>query len=118
MKKKYSVSSFSFPRDKEEVVEQAEAIATRERTSLSRLIISLLEAFVKTHAAGNPSFELNKWIEQPEFVGDPAVREQNDKWDRYLETCEENDLQALMGTFQKRYQQASSSWKKKKGFTK
>jgi hypothetical protein len=115
--KKYSVSSFSFPRDKEEIVEQAEEIANRERSSLSRLIISLLEDYVRTHAAGNPSFELNKWIEKPEFIGDPALRESNDKWDRYLDSCDEKDLQQLMGTFQKRLQQTNQSWKKKKGFT-
>ncbi len=118
MKKKYSVSSFSFPRDKEEIVEQAEIIAGRERSSLSRIIISLLEGYVKVHAAGNPSFELNKWMEQPEFVGDPALRETNEKWDRYLNTCDPNDLAQLMGTFEVRAKQAKHVFMKKQGFRK
>ena len=116
--KKYSVSSFSFPRDKEEIVEQAEIIAGRERSSLSRLIIYLLEQYVKVHAAGNPSFELNKWIEQPEFIGDPALRETNEKWDKYLLQCDDKDLSQLEGTFKTRAEQAKNAYLKKKGFRK
>lgn len=114
MRKKHFISSFSYPREKETVVDEAEKIARRENTTLSNLITSLLEGYVRTHSSGNPSFVLSKWIEQPEFVGDPAVREQNDKWDRYLDTCEDKDLQQLMGVFKMRYEQAAKSWKKKR----
>jgi hypothetical protein len=118
VKKKFSVSSFSFPRDKEEVVEQAEIIANRERTSLSRLIVSLLEDYVKVHAAGNPSFELTKWVEEPEFKGDPAIGESNEKWDKYLLECDDKDLSRLQGTFKKREEQAKNAYLKKRGFRK
>lgn len=93
-------------------------ITTREGKPMNRVLQDLMAQYVKTHAGGNPSFEIDKWIEQPEFIGDPALRETNDKWDRYLASCEEKDLQALMGVFQKRLQQTNQSWRKKKGFTK
>ena len=95
MKKRYSVSSFSFPRDKEDLVEQAEIIAQRERLSLSKLILSLLERYVKTHGSGNPSFEITKWVEEPEFMADPAVAETNEKWDRYLSQCDDKELSKI-----------------------
>ena len=110
--------SFSYPSQKEPIVDELRVIAARERKSTSELIMYLIEGYVKTHATGNPSFEIDNWIEQPEFIGDPALRETNDKWDRYLDSCDEKDLQQLMGTFQKRLQQTNQSWKKKKGFTK
>jgi hypothetical protein len=111
--KKSIVSAFSFPRNKEGIVEEAEMIAKRERISLSRLILTLLESYVKTHGSGNPAFELDKWIDQPEFMADPAVREKNEKWDKYLSQCDGKDLQQLEGTFQFRAQQARKAWLEK-----
>ena len=113
MTKKSIVSAFSFPKHKENIIEQAEIIAARERTSLSGLIVSLLETYVKTHGSGNPSYEITKWMEQPEFIADPAVREKNEKWDKYLSQCEPKDLQQLEGTFQLRAKQARKAWLEK-----
>ena len=112
------MASFSFPTwTKRTIVEQSEDIAAEKGMHMSRIIMHYWRIYVKTHASGNPSFEIDKWIEKPEFIGDPALRESNDKWDRYLDSCDEKDLQELMGTFQKRLQQTNQSWKKKKGFT-
>jgi hypothetical protein len=113
LKSKPIVSSFSFPKDKEEIIYQATIIAARERTSLSGLILSLLETYVKTHGSGNPSYEITKWAEQPEFVADPAIREKNEKWDKYLSQCDAKDLQQLEGTFQLRAKQARKAWLEK-----
>lgn len=118
MRKKSIISSISFPRDKELVIEEFEKIAERERMSFSELVVSLIEKHVAVHAAGNPSFELDKWVEEPEFKGDPALREDNQKWDKYLEQCDEKDLAQLQGVFQVREKQAKDAWLKKKGFRK
>jgi hypothetical protein len=118
LRKKFVISSFSFPRDKEEIIDQAEEIASRERISFSSLVMNLIENYVKVHGSGNPSFELNKWIEEPEFRSDPAVAETNEKWDRYLSECDEKDLSRLQGTFKTREEQAKNAYLKKKGFRK
>ena len=113
MKGKPLVSSFSIPSDKQWILYHAAAIAAREKTTVSALIVSLLESYVKTHESGNPSYELNKWMDNPEFKADPAVREKNEKWDKYLSQCDPKDLQQLEGTFQLRAKQARKAWLEK-----
>jgi hypothetical protein len=110
LRKKHIIGTFSYPREKEQIVELADTIAKREGLSFSEFIMKIIGDYVSVHAAGNPSYELTKWVEEPQFKADPAVREGNETWDKYLEQCDKNDLAQLMGTFKVRYDQAKKSW--------
>jgi poly-D-alanine transfer protein DltD len=110
---KHFITSFSSPADKEPIIEGLDKIAKRENISFSELVNEIIEDYVKKHSAGNPNFEISKWVEEPEFMADPAVRESNDKWERYLASCDEKDLAQLMGTFKKRLEQTNHAWHNK-----
>jgi hypothetical protein len=62
-------------KDKIPVFEKMKEIAKREGRPLSAIIWSLLEEYVKKHGEGNPSFRLEKWIEQPNFKAFPTLGE-------------------------------------------
>jgi hypothetical protein len=85
-------------------------VAAREGKPMNQIIQALMADYIKKHGNGNPSFEITKWVEEPKFKADPAVREGNETWDKYLSQCDKNDLAQLMGTFQVRYNQAKKSW--------
>ena len=118
MRKKFVISSFSFPRDQEPIMEEAEKIAAREGKSFSEFLFERIKEYVSIHSAGNPSFEITKWIEKPEFKGHPAVCESNEKWDKYLNQSDEKEISQLEGTFLLRAKQAREAWLKKKGLRK
>jgi len=57
------------------VVEQFGEIARREHKSTSELLMELVSDHVKKHGKGNPTFSLEKWQDEPEFVALPTIGE-------------------------------------------
>ena len=110
--------TFYVPDEFKPIYKEFKRIANREDRPVAEIIREMIGEYVKVHAEGNPSFELDKWVEQPEFVGDPALRETNEKWDKYLAQCDDKDLSQLEGTFKTRAEQAKNAYLKKKGFRK
>ena len=65
-------------KDKIPVLEKMKEIAKREGKPLSAIIWSLLEEYIKKHGEGNPNFQLEKWVEQPNFKCFPTLGENPD----------------------------------------
>lgn len=57
-----------------ELWETFKKIAEREG-GVSKVIITLVEDYVKKHGSGNPSFPLDRWSEKPEFLPFPTLGE-------------------------------------------
>jgi hypothetical protein len=111
---RHIITSFSYPPEKEEVFYEAGVLAARERKSLSEFIVGLVEAHVKAHASGNPNYELDKWQDNPEFLVVPALLEANEKWDKYLDSCDEKELARIQGCSQVITKKAKDQTFKKK----
>ena len=86
-RKKFVVTSFSYPQEKDPIVHELSVIAARERKSSSEIIVDLVEAFVKAHSSGNDSFKLDNWQEDPEFQAAPTIFSDPQKWFKYLSDC-------------------------------
>jgi hypothetical protein len=97
-----------------DLLDKFQELARREGKAMNQVLQSLMENYVKIHGSGNPSFEITKWVEQPEFTVDPALRETDDKWDRYITQSSEKELASLEGVLQKRIHSTREEWKKKK----
>lgn len=90
-------------------------IAKREGKPTNNLLQELMAKYVKVHGDGNPSFSLEPFLENPLFVADPAIRETNEIWEKYLsQHCSEKELAHFQGIFKTRYNQSVIAWKKKK----
>lgn len=57
------------------ILEKAKEVAKREGKPLSELIFTLLQDYIKKHGSGNPSFEITKWVEKPDFKAYPTLGE-------------------------------------------
>jgi hypothetical protein len=112
-RKRNVIGTISYPEDFEPVMQGFRIVAARERKSVSELMRDVIEQYVKVHGEGNPSYELSKWVDQPEFIGDPAVREDNRKWDRYLEQCDMREIEKLETVFMSRVKQCKDEWSRK-----
>ena len=73
------VLSFSFKGEKEGVVEEFKKIAKREGKDKSKLLVELIEEYVKVHSSGNPSFTIDQF-QDPNFQAVPAFLSNKDKW--------------------------------------
>jgi len=100
-----AIASFSYPGDKEEIMIQLKIIAAREKKFQSDIIFELIEEFVKNHAEGNSTFQLDKWSEDPNFQAVPTIHADREKWishykdsnreDRVKLNIKINDLQKV-----------------------
>jgi hypothetical protein len=63
------------PKDKLPILEKLKEIAKREGKPISAIIFTLIEDYLKKHGEGNPSFRLDKWVEQPNFKAFPTLGE-------------------------------------------
>jgi hypothetical protein len=64
------------------------------------VIQDLMREYVKVHGSGNPNYRLSKWQDDPEFLAVPALLESNEKWDKYLDSCDEKELARIQGCSQ------------------
>ena len=46
----------------------------------SQVMEKALEEYLQKHGEGNPAFQLEKWIEEPEFRAEPTFGENPAKW--------------------------------------
>ena len=77
------VSSFSFTEDKKPIVDEFAKIADRERKGRSRVLIQLMEEYVKVHSEGNPAFTLDQFQDQ-NFRAMPATMSPIKDWKEFI----------------------------------
>lgn len=81
------VTSFSYPKGKEDILTEFKVISIREGKSQSEVLVHLIEEYVKAHGSGNDSFKLDNWQEDPGFQAVPTIFSDPQKWYRYLQDC-------------------------------
>ena len=77
-----------------ELAERLREHARKEGENLSRVVEKAIEDYLKDHYRGNPAFQLDKWVEDEEFVAMPTLGEKpnpellrkmdNDMLERYV----------------------------------
>jgi len=72
-----------------QIMDKAIELARTEGLSLNKLIIKALEEYIKRHGQGNPSFPLDKWVENIEFKAFPTL---GDKPNPRLLNTLDNDM--------------------------
>ncbi|MEM4301541.1 MAG: hypothetical protein QXQ70_03105 [Candidatus Caldarchaeum sp.] len=82
------VVSISIREDDLELWEKFKQVAQREG-GISQVLRILIEDYVKKHFQGNPSFTLDKWVQNSSFVafptlGEPPNRKQLIKMDKKM----------------------------------
>jgi hypothetical protein len=69
-----------------------EEIRWRERKDITQVVRAAVVEFVKAHGSGNDSFKLDNWQDDPEFQAVPTILAEKEKWDSYLEECNDEEL--------------------------
>jgi hypothetical protein len=69
------IASFSYPLEKDPIVEEFDKIARTEGKDRSKLIVELIEKHVINHQRGNPQHTLDRSIENPGFIAMPTMGE-------------------------------------------
>ena len=82
------IKSFSYKEDKEPVMDELAVIAARERKDTSKIIVELIEDYVKGHSEGNSTFKLDKWNEDPDFQAVPALMSDQIKWRKHYKNSD------------------------------
>lgn len=68
---------------RKQLLDEIEKIPDFGKKSHAEILEIALEEFYKVHAKGNPSFKLDNWTEDPQFIAIPALlapKEQRNKW--------------------------------------
>jgi len=84
------IGSFSFPLEKKGIMEEFRKIANREGINQSRLLVSLVEKYVKEHSDGNPSFTIDQF-QDPSFQAVPAYYSDQQKWVNHYKNSNDRD---------------------------
>jgi hypothetical protein len=90
------VTSISYPKSKEEVLDELKIIAVREKKSQSELIIELIEEYVKAHSAGNPNFKIDDWETNPNMLAIPALMSDRQKLIDYVKKGDAKELAKVL----------------------
>jgi len=91
IKKQRDKSNYSFYMSISKV-EKLEELKWRERKSISELVEEAITEYLINHAEGNRTFSLDKWQENPEFKAIPALLSPMDRWDKYIQECNDDEL--------------------------
>ena len=75
--------NMSFYVDTEEV-KVLDDIRWREHMSLSEIVRKAIKEYIKIHAAGNDTYKLTEWAENPNFIAMPATMSNTSKWNEYV----------------------------------
>ena len=86
------IDSFSYPLDKQNVLEEFNNLAEKEGISKSKLLFSLLETYVKEHKDGNPQFTIDQFAD-PDFLACPAFYRDNRTWNHFLSKQNPQELE-------------------------
>jgi len=68
-----------------------EEIRWRERKDITQVVRAAVVEFVKAHAAGNDTFKLDDWQEDPDFKAVPTILADNQKWTQYVDQCSKEE---------------------------
>jgi len=88
------VGTFSFPIEKKVMMDEFKKIADREGINQSRLLVSIVEEYVKKHSDGNPSFTIDQF-QDPGFQAVPAYFSKKEKWINNYKNSNEKDKTKL-----------------------
>jgi len=78
------IKTFYVSSTDEEIIKRFDDIAWRERTSGSKLLLTVIKEYVKHHEDGNPSYSLDQFAEDPELKAVPAFFRNIEEWEKYL----------------------------------
>ena len=67
--------TFSVSEEMKPIVDKFKEICQREGKSMSKMLVELIEDYVKRHANGNPAIPLDRWTEDKEFIACPTLGE-------------------------------------------
>ncbi len=87
--------TFSFPLEKKVLMDEFKKIADREGKNHSRLVIELVEQYVKYHSEGNNTFPITKWVSEPDFQAIPSLDSPMDKWTQCYRNSNEKERTEL-----------------------
>jgi hypothetical protein len=79
-----------------DICEAMNEIRWRERKSLNEMINRALTEYVKAHGAGNDTFKLDNWNEDPTFQVVPTIFSDSQRWFEYLKDCNKQDLLKIL----------------------
>ena len=89
------VATFSFGLEKEPIMVEFKKIAQREGKDKSKLIVDLIEQYVKYHKEGNSTFTIDRWNDVPDFQAIPSLDASIDKWMVCYKNCNEEERTLL-----------------------
>jgi hypothetical protein len=89
------IKSFSYKEDKEPIIDELAVIAARERKDTSKIIVELIEQYVKYHSEGNNQFQLDKWNKDPDFQAIPSLDAPIDTWQSCYKNCNDEERTKL-----------------------
>ena len=89
------IKSFSYKPDKEPIISELGVIAAREKKDASKIIVELIEEYVRNHAEGNSTFKLDNWNEDPDFQALPTFLSNTEKWIACYKNSNEKDRTKL-----------------------
>jgi predicted transcriptional regulator len=72
-----------------------EEIRWREHKSMSAIIRSAIQEYIKAHASGNDHFKLDNWQQDPSFQAVPTILADKEKWKSYLKDCSKEELNKI-----------------------
>ena len=88
------IKTISFGKEKEQVFLEFKKIAAREGKDTSKMLVSLMEEYVKQHSSGNPSFTIDQF-QDPSFQAIPSYKANIDNWVNYYKESNEKDKTQL-----------------------
>ena len=88
------IKSYSATSDKIKLLEEFTEIAKREGGE-SKVIMELIEGYVKTHGDGNPMYPLERWQEDPDFKAVPAFFRDDEVWVKHYKEANEKERTQL-----------------------
>ena len=88
------IKTISFGKEKEQVFLEFKKIAAREGKDTSKMLVSLMEEYVKQHSSGNPSFTLEQF-QDPNFHAVPTILATLDIWDKHFTEANEKERDEL-----------------------
>lgn len=88
------IKSYSTTSDKIPILEEFKKVAKREGGE-SKVIMDLIEDYVKTHGTGNPMYPLDNWNKDPDFKAVPAFLTDLKSWESHYKQANEKDRTQL-----------------------
>lgn len=73
-----------------------EEIRWRERQSMSSIIRKAVQEYIKAHGAGNDTFRLDNWSQDPTFQAVPTIFSDPVNWFKYLSDCKPEERSRIL----------------------